>query len=73
MPLHVRPLAGGTDLLVDLKHTLNGPQVLVDIGRVPELKGIEKTPEGLRIGALVTQPSTALVLITRGKCDPKPG
>lgn len=51
---HVRPLAGGTDLLVDLKHTLNGPQVVVDIGRVPELKGIEETPEGLRIGALVT-------------------
>lgn len=51
---HVRALAGGTDLLVDLKHTLNGPQVLVDVGRVPELKGIEETPEGLRIGASVT-------------------
>jgi len=47
-------LAGGTDLLVELKHTPNGPQFVVDLGRVPGLRGIEETPAGLRIGAMVT-------------------
>lgn len=47
-------LAGGTDLLVDLKHSLNGPTLVMDLGGVAELKGIEETPSGLRIGAMVT-------------------
>lgn len=50
----LKPLAGGTDLLVDLKHTLNGPRIVMDISGVPELRGIEETPAGLRIGAMVT-------------------
>ena len=37
---HLKPLAGGTDLLVDLKHTQNGPKVIMDLGHVPELRGI---------------------------------
>ncbi|HLF60538.1 MAG TPA: xanthine dehydrogenase family protein subunit M [Acidimicrobiia bacterium] len=51
---HVRLLAGGTDLLVELKHAANGPQFVVDLGRVRGLRGIEVTSAGLRIGALVT-------------------
>lgn len=51
---HLKPLAGGTDLLVDLKHTQNGPRVVMDLRHVPELRGIEETPTGLRIGAMVT-------------------
>lgn len=47
-------LAGGTDLLVDLKHTLEGPQVVIGLSDVRELKGIEETDAGLRIGAMVT-------------------
>ena len=47
-------LAGGTDLLVDLKHAPNGPELVVDLAGVSELKGIEETPAGLRIGAMVT-------------------
>lgn len=52
-------LAGGTNLLVELKMATedelkNAPRVLVDISRVPELRGIEKTETGLRIGALTT-------------------
>ncbi len=47
-------LAGGTDLLVDLKHGPSGPKLVMDLGAVPELKGIEETPLGLRIGAMVT-------------------
>ncbi|MDH3399266.1 MAG: FAD binding domain-containing protein, partial [Acidimicrobiia bacterium] len=51
---HLKPLAGGTDLLVDLKHTLNGPHVVMDIGKITEMRGIEETTTGLRIGAMVT-------------------
>jgi xanthine dehydrogenase iron-sulfur cluster and FAD-binding subunit A len=52
-------LAGGTNLLVELKmatadELTKAPRVLVDISRVPELRGIKKTETGLRIGALTT-------------------
>lgn len=49
-----QPLAGGTDLLVDLKHHSNTPKVLVDVGKIAELQGIEVTERGLRIGSAVT-------------------
>ena len=42
-----RLLAGGTDLLVDLKAANHGPRVLVDISRAPELKLLEVTPDVL--------------------------
>ncbi|MBI5911156.1 MAG: xanthine dehydrogenase family protein subunit M [Betaproteobacteria bacterium] len=47
-------LAGGTDLLVELKDAKRPPGVVVDISRAQDLKGISLTEEGLRIGALVT-------------------
>jgi carbon-monoxide dehydrogenase medium subunit len=47
-------LAGGTDLLVELEAAARVPQVIVDISRLAELKGIALTEEGLRIGALAT-------------------
>jgi CO/xanthine dehydrogenase FAD-binding subunit len=46
-------LAGGTDLLVDLKSATDGPEVIVDISRVDELKNITIVDDGLRIGAAV--------------------
>lgn len=49
-----RILAGGTDLLADLKSAGEVPAVLVDISRVEELRGIALTADGLRIGALAT-------------------
>jgi len=39
----VRVLAGGTDLLPSLKQRLFEPQCVIDIRRVPELKGIRET------------------------------
>ena len=48
------PLAGGTDLLVDLKQGANGVRIVVDLSGISELKGIELTEQGLRIGAMVT-------------------
>jgi CO/xanthine dehydrogenase FAD-binding subunit len=50
----VKILAGGTDLLVDLKSAPHVPQVIVDISRATDLKSIAVTDAGLSIGALVT-------------------
>ncbi len=52
----VKVLAGGTDLLADLKFAAasHAPRVVVDISRADDLRGIETTEQGLRIGALVT-------------------
>lgn len=48
-------LAGGTDLLADLKFSPHPPpEVVVDISRAEDLKGIALTEAGLRLGALVT-------------------
>jgi carbon-monoxide dehydrogenase medium subunit len=44
-------LAGGTDLLVQMRYAGRRPSVLVDLKRVPGLLGIEFSPEGVRIGA----------------------
>lgn len=49
-----RPLAGGTDVLVEYRETVSGDAVLVDIGRLAEPSGVEVTTEGLRIGSLTT-------------------
>ncbi|HEY3159498.1 MAG TPA: FAD binding domain-containing protein [Vicinamibacterales bacterium] len=52
----VKVLAGGTDLLADLKFAAasHAPAVVVDISRADDLRGIQITDQGLRIGALVT-------------------
>lgn len=51
---HACPLAGGTDLVVDLKHAPGRVDTLVDVSRLEEFRGIEETDEGLRIGSMVT-------------------
>src|SRR5437660_545444 len=50
----VKIIAGGTDLLADLKFTAHGPDVVVDISRADDLKQINISEQGLSIGALVT-------------------
>lgn len=48
-------LAGGTDLLRDLKRRANGIDLLVDVAEVPELKQIDWSGEGrIALGAGVT-------------------
>lgn len=49
-----RVLAGGTDLLVDVKQGLVEPKNLISLQSLNELKGIEKKDSRIRIGALVT-------------------
>ena len=47
-------LAGGHTLLPALKLRLASPDLLIDIGGIAELKGIEISETGIRIGALTT-------------------
>jgi carbon-monoxide dehydrogenase medium subunit len=49
-----RLLAGGTDLLVDLKSGRVSVGHLVSINRIAALRGVSETDGGLRIGALTT-------------------
>ncbi len=57
-----RLLAGGTDLLVDLKTGRVSARHLVSLNRLDALRGVSKTGVGLRIGALTT--------VTRLACSP---
>lgn len=47
-------LAGGTELLNWMRLGIAGPGRLVDIGRLDQLRGIERGGDTLRIGALAT-------------------
>ena len=50
-----QPLAGGTDLLVELKEQLRRAECVVNIKRIPGMDQLSyDAREGLRIGALVT-------------------
>jgi CO/xanthine dehydrogenase FAD-binding subunit len=46
-----KPLAGGTDLLVQLRSGRTRPELIVDTKRIPELIGIRETADGFVIGA----------------------
>jgi 4-hydroxybenzoyl-CoA reductase subunit beta len=47
-------IAGGTDLVVNMRHGIKRPALLIDLTNVAELGGIESGPDGVRIGAGVT-------------------
>lgn len=47
-------LAGGTDLVLDIREQRKAPQCLVDVSKLPELAGIEQEGAYLRLGAAVT-------------------
>ena len=49
-----RILAGGTDLLVDLKEGLAETKHLISLKKIEELKGIKTQDGQIRIGASVT-------------------
>ena len=46
-----KPLAGGTDLLVQMRSGRMRPEVIVDIKRIPDLIGIRETGDSFVIGA----------------------
>ena len=55
---NARFLAGGTNLIDLMKDTVEAPELVIDINRLP-LGAIEQTPQGVRIGALARMSDTA--------------
>lgn len=61
-------IAGGTDLVPNMKHALFTPELVVSLADVAELRGITETPDGgFRIGAMstLTQVATHAGVIAR--------
>jgi aerobic carbon-monoxide dehydrogenase medium subunit len=52
-------LAGGHSLIPLMKLRLAAPPAVVDIGRIPELRGIARSDDTIRIGALTTHAEIA--------------
>jgi carbon-monoxide dehydrogenase medium subunit len=52
-------LAGGHSLIPLMKLRLAAPPAVVDIGRIPELRGIARSGDTIRIGALTTHAEIA--------------
>ena len=48
------PLAGGTDLMVELNFDMRRPDVIIDLTRVPELQRWSRDDGSIRLGAGVT-------------------
>lgn len=53
-PGEAQPLAGGQSLLAMMNFRIASPEVLVDLAHVPELRGIERGSDTIRIGAMTT-------------------
>lgn len=52
MGARARVLAGGTDLMVELRRGKNPPDAVVDVTRIPSLQELREEPDGtLRLGA----------------------
>ncbi len=47
-------MAGGTDLLTEIKDEIIGPEFVVDLKSIPDLSYIKKEKNGVRIGALTS-------------------
>ena len=47
-------MAGGTDLIPQMKRGLTAPDTMIHLGKISCLQEIQESPEGLRVGAMVT-------------------
>ncbi len=62
---NVMPLAGGTDLMPNMKHRLFTPEHVVGLRRLPELRGITVQDGELRIGAAETLTTVSRAALVR--------
>ncbi len=62
-------LAGGHSLIPMMKLRLAAPEMLIDIGRLPELSYIIEESGTLRIGALTTHQVIAMSDVVRRQCE----
>jgi 4-hydroxybenzoyl-CoA reductase subunit beta len=60
-------LAGGTDLIVNLRRGHGSPQMLIDVTDIAELQGLECTEQGARIGAGVRLATLCVHAALRGR------
>jgi carbon-monoxide dehydrogenase medium subunit len=60
-----RYLSGGQTLIPTMKQRLAGPSDLIDIARLPELRGIAATAGGVTIGAAMTHAEVAASDVVR--------
>jgi carbon-monoxide dehydrogenase medium subunit len=69
---HAQIVAGGTDLLLEIEHGNHAPvDALIDVTRIPELRGVQTTGNGIvRIGAAATHSEIvrSAVMSTRATC-----
>jgi len=49
-----RVMAGGTDVIVQMEMDLIEPELIVDIKKIPELRGVSPEDGGFRVGAATT-------------------
>ncbi|MFC3678361.1 FAD binding domain-containing protein [Ferrovibrio xuzhouensis] len=63
-----RLIAGGQSLVPMMNMRLAQPAVLIDLNRLPELDGIERTGDGLVIGATVRHHDLATSSLVRDLC-----
>jgi len=61
-------LAGGHSLLPLMKLRLSQPEVLIDLGRIQELKGIREEGDSLVIGAMTTHDEVAASPLVQQRC-----
>jgi 4-hydroxybenzoyl-CoA reductase subunit beta len=60
-------LAGGTDLLVNMKHGLTRPQQVINLKKVPGLAILSESKDGIKIGALTPLHDIASSAMVREK------
>ena len=57
-----RVLAGGTDLLVQIRAGLAKPPLVVDVKNIPELRKISTDSDGIHIGDFISDPRDLFLL-----------
>lgn len=65
-----RIMAGGTELMVNLKYGLCAPGQIIWLGKITELRTIKTDANYLRVGAMCTLADVAASSIVRERCAP---